>query len=198
MDKQNIKTIFFYCIKLFDYYIFCNNWSKLIDYLIAGVQSFSQNISTHNVYSFKHLDNVTLAPFINFMAKFGFGESIDTVNTVWQTFGFSSIRDISITSNVNTYVGTLYLYNGMIIGNLLNILWVFITSFMDEVFSKRNDILTALSALFCAAFSLGWFEYYFVHTFWVYLIAIAILVSVILKMRITPQKQNRTGRYFNG
>lgn len=74
--------------------------SKLIDYLIAGVQSFSQNISTHNVYSFKHLDNVTLAPFINFMAKFGFGESIDTVNTVWQTFGFSSIRDISITSNV--------------------------------------------------------------------------------------------------
>lgn len=27
MDKQNIKTIFFYCIKLFDYYIFCNNWS---------------------------------------------------------------------------------------------------------------------------------------------------------------------------
>ena len=46
--------------------------SKLIDYLIAGVQSFSQNISTHNVYSFKHLDNVTLAPFINFMAKFGF------------------------------------------------------------------------------------------------------------------------------
>lgn len=29
--------------------------SKLIDYLIAGVQSFSQNISTHNVYSFKHL-----------------------------------------------------------------------------------------------------------------------------------------------
>lgn len=172
--------------------------SKLIDYLIAGVQSFSQNISTHNVYSFKHLDNVTLAPFINFMAKFGFGESIDTVNTVWQTFGFSSIRDISITSNVNTYVGTLYLYNGMIIGNLLNILWVFITSFMDEVFSKRNDILTALSALFCAAFSLGWFEYYFVHTFWVYLIAIAILVSVILKMRITPQKQNRTGRYFNG
>ena len=52
---------------------------------------------------------------------------------------------------------------------------------MDEVFSKRNDILTALSALFCAAFSLGWFEYYFVHTFWVYLIAIAILVSVILK-----------------
>ena len=73
-----------------------------------------------------------------------------------------------IHSNVNTYVGTLYLYNGMIIGNLLNILWVFITSFMDEVFSKRNDILTALSALFCAAFSLGWFEYYFVHTFWVY------------------------------
>ena len=81
-----------------------------------------------------------MAPFINFMAKFGFGESIDTVNTVWQTFGFSSIRDVSITSNVNTYVGTLYLYNGMIIGNLLNILWVFITSFMDEIFSKRKDI----------------------------------------------------------
>ena len=158
--------------------------SKLIDYLIAGVQSFSQNISADNVYLFRKLDNVTFAPFINFMAKFGVGKSIDTVNTIWQTFGFSSIRDVNVTSNVNTYIGTLYLYNGMIVGNILNFLWVFITSFMDELFSKREDILTALSALFCAAFSLGWFEYYFVHTFWVYLIAIAFLVSVILKIRI--------------
>lgn len=162
--------------------------SKLIDYLIAGVQSFSQNISTDNVHLFRHLDNVTFAPFINFMAKFGLGKSIDTVNTVWQTFGFSSIRDTSITSNVNTYIGTLYLYNGVIIGNLLNILWVFIASFMDEIFSKRKDVFTALSALFCAAFSLGWFEYYFVHTFWVYLIAIAILVSAVLKIRIISKK----------
>lgn len=162
--------------------------AKLIDYLIAGVQSFSQNISADNVYSFRQLDNVTLAPFINFMAKFGVGKSIDTVNTVWQTFGFSSIRDVNVTSNVNTYIGTLYLYNGMIVGNILNFLWVFITSFMDELFSKREDILTALSALFCAAFSLGWFEYYFVHTFWVYLIAIAFFVSVILKIRIISKK----------
>ena len=162
--------------------------AKLIDYLIAGVQSFSQNISADNVYSFRQLDNVTLAPFINFMAKFGVGKSIDTVNTIWQTFGFSSIRDVNVTSNVNTYIGTLYLYNGMIVGNILNFLWVFITSFMDELFSKREDILTALSALFCAAFSLGWFEYYFVHTFWVYLIAIAFFVSVILKIRIISKK----------
>lgn len=162
--------------------------SKLIDYLIAGVQSFSQNISTCNMYSFRNLDNVTFAPFINFAAKFGLEKSIDTVNTVWQTFGFSSIRDVSITSNVNTYVGTLYLYNGMLVGNLLNILWVFITSFMEEIFSKRKDVLTALSALFCAAFSLGWFEYYFVHTFWAYLIVIALLVSVVLKIRIISKK----------
>ena len=162
--------------------------AKLIDYLIAGVQSFSQNISADNVYSFRQLDNVTLAPFINFMAKFGVGKSIDTVNTIWQTFGFSSIRDVNVTSNVNTYIGTLYLYNGMIVGNILNFLWVFITSFMDELFSKREDILTALSALFCAAFSLGWFEYYFVHTFWVYLIAIAFFFFLFLKIRIISKK----------
>ncbi len=162
--------------------------SKLIDYLIAGVQSFSQNISNNNVHSFKKIDNVTLAPFINFMAKFGIGKSIGTVNNVWQTFGFSSIRDVSITSNVNTYIGTLYLYNGLVIGNLLNILWVFIASFMDELFSERKDVLTALSSLFCAAFSLGWFEYYFVHTFWVYLIVIAFLINIVLRLRIIPKE----------
>ena len=38
--------------------------SKLIDYLISGVQSFSQNISEGDKRIFKSVDNVTLAPFI--------------------------------------------------------------------------------------------------------------------------------------
>lgn len=162
--------------------------SKLIDYMIAGVQSFSQNISSNNSYMFKNIDNITLAPFLNLIAKFGIGKSIGNVNTVWQTFGFSSIRDTNITSNVNTYIGTLYLYNGFLMGNLLNMLWVFIASFMDELFAEKKDILTALSALFCAAFTLGWFEYYFVHTFWAYLIMIAIVVSVSLRIRVVAKK----------
>lgn len=107
--------------------------SKMIDYLIAGVQSFSQNVAQNNIKAFRNIDNVTLAPLLNFLSKFGMGESIETVNTVWQTFGFSSIRGVSITSNVNTYIGTLYLYNGIIFGNILNMIWVFVTSFMERL-----------------------------------------------------------------
>ena len=59
---------------------------------------------------------------------------------------------------------------------------------MDELFSERKDVLTALSSLFCAAFSLGWFEYYFVHTFWVYLIVIAFLINIVLRLRIIPKE----------
>lgn len=158
--------------------------SKLVDYLVAGVQSFSQNISNNNGESFRTIDNVTLAPFINTFAKLGFGESIDTLSPIFQNFGYSSIRNIAVTSNVNTYIGSLFLYNGFLLGNLLNIFWVFITSFMDEIFDKNFDILTALSALFCAAFALGWFEYYFMHTFWIYLIIIAFITSLFIKTKI--------------
>lgn len=158
--------------------------SNLISYLISGVQSFSQNISENNISNFRKVDNITLAPFINSFAKIGVGESIDPLCTIWQKFGYSAIRGGTVESNVNTYIGTLYLYNGVIVGCLLNVFWVFIASFLDEISAEKYDIITALSSLFCAAFALGWFEYYFMQTFWLYLIGIAFLLKIIFKIKL--------------
>lgn len=158
--------------------------SKLIDYLISGVQSFSQNISEGDKRIFKSVDNVTLAPFINCLAKIGIGESIDTICTIWQRFGVSSIRGIAVESNVNTYIGTLYLYNGIVVGTILNVFWVFLASFLNEISEGNVDIIAALASLFCAAFALGWFEYYFMQTFWIYLIGMAFLIEFLLRIKV--------------
>lgn len=163
--------------------------AKLIDYLIAGVQSFSQNVSENNIRAFRIIDNITLDPFMNALSKFGICESVGTVGTVWQIFGFSSIRGVIVESNVNTYVGTLYLYNGIIDGCVLNVFWSFISSFMDEISSEKSNIITAVSALFSTGFALGWFEYYFIQTLWVYLIIIAVIINLLLKTRITTRKR---------
>lgn len=158
--------------------------SKLIDYLISGVQSFSQNISEDNFQVFKIVDNVTLAPFINCLSKFGIGESIDTICTIWQRFGINAVSGVTVESNVNTYIGTLYLYNGLVGGCILNMFWVFISSFLDEISIGNANIIAALSSLFCAAFTLGWFDYYFMQTFWVYLIGIAFLIELFLRIKL--------------
>ncbi len=162
--------------------------SKLINYLIAGVQSFSQNISENNIDVFRSTDNITLAPFINIIAKLNLEKSITPLCTIWQTFGFSSLRGVAVRSNVNTYIGTLYLYNGFLVGLLLNVFWVFIASFFDEIASEKLNLVTALSSLFCAGFALGWFEFYFMQPFWIYLIVITALIELLFRFKLTIKK----------
>ena len=154
--------------------------TKLVNYLIAGVQSFSQNILDNNISRFRSADNITLAPLTNFLAKFGVEEKVETLCNIWQRFGYSATRKAMVESNVNTYIGTIYLYNGFALGILLNCFWVFLASFLNEIFERNRGIGAALSGLFCAAFALGWFDDYFIQTFWAYLIVIAIAIHVIL------------------
>ena len=160
-------------------------YSKLLNYLIAGIQSFNQNLfSTYYINRFRNGENITLAPFINLIAKFGFAESISNVTDIWQDFGYGYNTTVRATSNVNTYIGTLYLYSGVFLGGLINFFWVFVSSFMDEIFLNRRDFSEALSGLFVAGITLGWFEYYFAHTFWEYLVIIVMIVNWSLKIRI--------------
>lgn len=66
-----------------------------------------------------------------------------------------------------------------------------IAIFSDEVSAEKSDlttVLSALSALFCAAFALGWFEYYFMHTFQLYLIAIAVAILLIFMVKLRIRK----------
>lgn len=158
--------------------------AKMGGYFISGVQSFGQNL-LDGVHSFRKVDNVTIAPFVSLLSKFGIGTSFRAITTIDQVFWYSSQLGKTFASNVNGYVGTLYLFSGVLFGNILNALWVFIASFMKTLFTDTMDMMTALAGLFCSAFLLGWFDYYFSQTFWIYLIMIAAIANYFLKLNFS-------------
>ena len=150
--------------------------SKMSFYFVSGVQSFSQNI-LNDPNEFRKVDNVTIAPFTNFIAKLGLSESIRPVTTISQRLWYSEIMGRNVSSNVNGYVGTLYLYNGFFLGNIINAFWVVLSSILERKYEHNDNFLSALSALFSAAFTLGWFDYYFSQTFWFYLLFLGVAIN---------------------
>lgn len=158
---------------------------KMGGYFVSGVQSFAQNLIDKRD-AFLAVDNVTLAPFVSLLSKIGIGESYRAVTTISQVFWYSEQLGRNVGSNVNGYVGTLYLFSGVLLGNILNAIWVFVASFLERCYIESDDIRSALAGLFCGAFTLGWFDYYFSQTFWVYLIIITAVFHAVLKA-ISPK-----------
>ena len=158
---------------------------KLLLYLTAGVQGFSVNIDSYeaSVY-FAKVDNVTIAPFSNFLSKFGLMDNVQPL-TLWNittgklpTFGLCN-------SNVNSYVGTIYLYNSFLGGIILHSFWVVLTSIIRiKAIKNRQPYTVCLFALFATGYVLGWFEFYFMQTFWVYMIAMVIVLNFINSLNI--------------
>jgi hypothetical protein len=167
--------------KIFDVNTYDVISAKFLHYFIGGVQSFCQNI-IGGYDQFTHADNVTLTPFINLLAKFGITKSINSVNSIRQNIVYNN--GLYSDTNINGYVGMLYLFDGFFVGNILNAFWVFFTSFMSTISLKKNDLVTAMSSLFLCAFALGWFDFYFVQTFWLYLIIIAGVMKFLFYIMI--------------
>lgn len=150
---------------------------KLISYMLSGVQEFFVNIRDgieHNVNKV----NITLAPIENLFAKFGIGESVSNVNTEF----YRSIGKLphygAVYSNVNGYIGTLYLFNGLI-GGLLYHVFLIIIAFLIKIktYACKRPFWIILYSLFLSGFFLGWFEFYFMHTFWVYFIVLTFIID---------------------
>ena len=178
--------------QLGDLYFYKQIAGKLIIYLVSGVQSFTQNFSS-NRQIFLEMDNVTLTPIINLLSKIGIGHGINNVGTVYQKFEYINLLGRRYTSNVNGYIGTLYLYNGFFFGNVINAFQVFLSSFLLELFGKKKSMMTYVSMLYCISFCLGWFEYYFVHTFWTYLLVFGIVMSFLMRFRIKVSIKRKNG-----
>ncbi len=153
---------------------------KLLYYLTAGVQGFSSNLSaSDSAMYFDKVDNITIAPFSNFFSKFGLMEYIQPVSERIQHIGKMQLYG-SCDSNVNTYIGTIYLYNSFLGGILLHIFWVTITTLIKiRAIKYRKPFTVCLFALFATGYVLGWFEFYFMQTFWVYMIAMVVILNVI-------------------
>lgn len=158
---------------------------KLIDYLIAGVQEFNCNIASGAYETkFENLDNVTLSPFYNFLHKFGMAEYVDKVNPVFGYIGKLPTYG-EMYSNVNTYIGTLFIFSGLIGGLILHVFWMLLTMIIKIKAELSNSpFFMALYSLYMTGFALGWFEFYFLHTFWIYLI----VITVVIDFLFTKQK----------
>lgn len=170
--------------------------SKMVAYLIAGVQEFNFNIAEGKEYLFQNIDNVTLAPFSNFFHKFGIGRYLSSVNPITGVFGNLPSYGV-LSSNVNTYIGTLYLFSGFFGGLLIHFFWMSITLFFKLISDNTgSSFYIALYSLFMAGFFLGWFEFYFVHTFWSYFIAMTVILDLLFSKRCRTRVSKRKFSVF--
>lgn len=164
---------------------------KLLYYLTAGVQGFSVNLESEKALMyFSKADNVTIAPFSNFLSKFGLMDNVEPL-TLWNiTIGKLPIFG-QCNSNVNTYIGTIYLYNSFLGAIILHVFWVIVTTIIRITAIKyRQPFTVCLFALFATGYVLGWFEFYFMQTFWVYMIVMVVILNVINSLKLKMKRSN--------
>lgn len=164
--------------KLFSLKTYLIVYNKILTYLISGVQSF--NINLHNGYYIYNGDNITIAPLLNMLHKFGlFDTRMETVGPIHTILYDNSILGI-VDTTVNSYIGTLLMYGGVINGILLHcvVVLVIYTFFYINLITS-NPINKVFYALFVSGFILAWFEYFFIQTFWIYFIIIYICLIFI-------------------
>lgn len=190
----SIGIFIFYASYMLEYYTYGENplfdpyrWQyiseNLIFYTLSGAQSFSNTIDNDSLEVFTKIDNITLTPFYNLLSKFGLAKNLSSINPVFLNIGTLPTYGTGI-SNVNTYVGSLYLFNGLIVGMGIHVFWIsLITIFKKNAFRKRKPANVILFALFASGLVLDWFEFYFMQTFWFYIIIFIFLFQVISRLR---------------
>lgn len=153
-------------------------YAKLNVYLSSGVQSFNINISNENTV-FQDVPNPVYAPIVNAFHKFAIAERIDTINKIWVNIGYIPHYG-NVYVNTNTYIGTLVLYCGLIEGMLVNsLIALFIYYFFWRAIKTNSTLHVIRYSLMVTGVVLGWFDYYYMQTFWIYLIILFGLINLI-------------------
>lgn len=155
---------------------------KLIFYTLSGVQEFCINIRDSICHNPMY-NNITLTPFFNLLSKFGLTESISSINQeIYRPIGQLPHYGIAY-SNVNGYIGTLFVFNGIVGGLLLHLFWILITFVIRcRTYAKNQSCYVVLYSLFLSGFFLGWFDFYFMQTFWVYFIILTIMIDWVFRI----------------
>ena len=193
-------TVIFLCSYLIEDLIYQENvdierlsflGEKMIVYVLAGVQEFAINVRD-GIHHNPNYVNITHAPINNFFAKFGLATSVSNVNNEFNRLIGVLPHYGQAYSNVNGFIGTLYLFNGLFGGLLFNIVLVIITFLLKlKAISTKRPFWIVLFTLFLSAFFLGWFEFYLMHTFWVYFILLTILIDFLYRIISVPLKSGR-------
>ncbi len=152
---------------------------KIVTYLSSGIEAF--NINIDHAYRYDEVVNVVYAPYQNFMAALGFADYVDPVTPVQTLIGsIEGIGDIKV--NTHSYFGALYLFCGLfggIIPHLLNYLMAYFLYSRTDV--ARHTWKVAY-AIFASGFVLSWFDYFYLHTYWGYILAMIVLVALVISV----------------
>lgn len=152
--------------------------SKLSVYLISGIQSFNVNINENIQFLSYATENPVFAPIINLLAKFGIVDRISNVPNNWTSIGyFPYLGNVYV--NTNTFIGTLVLYCGYFASIIITAIWGTVSYFMfARAIHSDNIIYRLIYALVAGGLAMGWFEYYFLHPFWFYMLFYLELLAI--------------------
>lgn len=187
-----IGTLIFFSSYMMEFFTYGENplkdsdrwlyiFEKQVAYICSGVQEFAVNFQDGIEHNPNKI-NITLVPYLNILAKFGIGESVSSINEEF----YRSIGTLpnygKAFSNVNGYIGTLYLFNGLL-GALIYHIYMIILTFIIKVktYSCKRPFWIVLYSLFLSGFALGWFDFYFMQTFWIYLVILIVIIDYIGK-----------------
>ena len=170
--------------RLFELKTYQTIFDKIVIYLSSGLESFNINIDNTATYLAK--DNIIWAPYNNLLSILKLTTRVDTVSDVQTIIGnIPSVGNVKV--NTHTYFGTLYLYGGWwqaILAHFVNYVIIY-TLYRWSKYSNMGKVCYSIHA---CGFILSWFEYYFMHTFWVYLLALYVIAICVDCLKIGKDK----------
>jgi len=150
-----------------------------ISYFFSGIGGFNANLIKENVTDLKY--EALFIPAYNFLYNlFGIGVHNDLMS---YTSGNRVQFGEYMYSNVNTFLGTVYLsLNKSILFSLIFIyLFYVLLNILIVYLSKLGPYGKSAVSLIMALVFIGWFEYYFWHSFLYYIIIYSVITGIIRK-----------------
>lgn len=156
-------------------------FAKLNFYLISGVQGFNEQLNLGKDFV-NSGQNPVFAPIVNVLAKTGLISRVDTISNEWTTLG--SITNYGIAkTNTYSFIGVLVLY----LGNFISILWEIMIAIVEVFFfslmvQQKKIEYFILYVTFVSVYILGWFNYYLMLTFWLYLLIMLVALAAFTRV----------------
>jgi oligosaccharide repeat unit polymerase len=162
-----------------DFYSFI--FAKFNVYLVSGTESFNVNLISGISYNEGILKSPAFAPVINLLAKFSLAEHVEGIGPVFTVLGYINGYG---TAQVNTdgFFGFIALYTGFTTAVFFSFFFSCVSYLLFlRARNRANIFYRLIYAMLAAGLFLGWFDYYFMQSFWYYLWIFFEIVAVFFE-----------------
>lgn len=166
-------------------------FAKFNYYLISGTESFNINLVNGANFNEGVLNSPAFAPFFNLFSKVGGADRINTIGSVFTKLGYIEGYG-TVQVNTNGFFGILVLYSGYGVAVIYSLLFSLASyALFVRSLNRRNILYKLIYALIGSGLFLGWFDFYFMQTFWYYLWAIFELAGLYFEHRLYSKKPHK-------